>query len=126
MAGFGRQLDAAHSNWTLRGRMDDELLGRHSAFDEAEALYRMVGDKNTVKELRDLIAVPPKVERALCAFAKANPHEAHWIELTLKFRSRVLEVFERLVREGIPVADLPEVEEMELGASTEAVTFAPA
>ena len=41
--------------------MDDELLGRQSAFNEA-ALCRMVGDENTIEELRELIAVPPKID----------------------------------------------------------------
>ena len=43
-------------------RMDDELLGRQSAFQEAKALYRMLGDENAVEELHELIAVPPKIE----------------------------------------------------------------
>lgn len=29
-------------------------------FQEAKALYRMVGDQKTVEELRELIAVPQK------------------------------------------------------------------
>src|SRR6266404_9993545 len=97
--------------------MGDELLGRQSAFQEAGALFLMIGEENTVEELRELIAVPPKIERALQAFAKANPREAHWIESTLKFREAVGREFERLVRDGVPVADLPEVEEVELDAS---------
>jgi hypothetical protein len=43
--------------------MIDELLGRQSAFDEAKALYRMIGDENTIEELRDLIAVPTKIQK---------------------------------------------------------------
>lgn len=104
--------------------MDDELLGRQSAFDEAKALYRMLGEENTVEQIRALVAVPKKIELALLAFAKANPQEAHWVESTLKFRSRVLEVFEGLVHEGLPVAVSPEVEECEAGPSIEASAFA--
>jgi hypothetical protein len=33
-------------------------LGRQSALDEAKALYRMVGEENSVEELRELMAVP--------------------------------------------------------------------
>jgi hypothetical protein len=45
-----------------------------------------------------LVSVPPKIERALRAFARAHPEDAHFIEQSLKFRSRVLQEFERLVR----------------------------
>jgi hypothetical protein len=92
---------------------DDAFLVQHSPSAEARLLYGIVGDENTVEELRELIAVPPKIERALQAFAKANPHEAHWIESRLMFRSAVLEEFSRLVREGIQGVDSPEMEESE-------------
>ena len=72
-------------------------LGRQSAREEARALYRMLGEENTVDELRELIAVPPRIERALYAFARTHVQEAHWIEATLKFRQAVLCEFERLV-----------------------------
>ena len=104
--------------------MDDELLGRQSAFDEAKALYGMIGEENTVDELRELIAVPPRIECALRAFGRAHPEEAHSIERTLKFRLSVAREFERPVREGVPVADLPDVEKSELDAPEE--TFAVA
>jgi hypothetical protein len=107
--------------------MEDELLGRQSALDEAEALYRMLGhNRNTVEALRELIAVPPLIERVLRAYAEIFPEDAHWIESTLKFRQATLEAFESLVREGVPVADLPEVEERELDAvkETYAVAYA--
>lgn len=92
--------------------MEDELLGRQSAIAEARALYRMVGHGgNTVESLRELIAVPPKIERVLLAFAQAYPEEAYSIHRTLRFRQAVLEEFERLVGAGASVADLPEVEE---------------
>jgi hypothetical protein len=43
-------------------------LGRQSARDEARALCRMFGqDGNTVQELRELIAVPPRIELELRA-----------------------------------------------------------
>ena len=39
-----------------------------------------------------------------------NPAEAHWIESTIKFRQAVAREFEHLVREGVAVAEIPEVE----------------
>lgn len=109
------------------GEEDSFGLGRQSASAEALGLYRMVGhDGNTVEALRVLIAVPPKIERALQAFAKANPHEAHWIESSLKFRQVVLEEFERLVGASVSVADLPEEEELELDPSDETYAIAQA
>jgi len=84
----------------------DQLLGRQTARDEARALYWMLlRGMESVQELRELIAVGPKIERVLRAFADANPHEAHWIESSLKFRSAVLEEFNRVVRDGVPDAE---------------------
>jgi hypothetical protein len=86
----------------MAGDEDSFSLGRQSAKAEALGLYRMLGhDGNTVEELRELISVPPKIECALCAFARAHPEEAHCINRNLKFRSRVLQEFERLVRDGL-------------------------
>lgn len=80
----------------------------------------MVGhDGNTVEELRELIAVPPRIERVLRAFARAHPEEAYEISRTLKFRSAIAGEFERLVREGVPLAGVSEAEESELGSSEE-------
>ena len=69
-------------------------------------LCRMLGyDGNTVETMRQLIAVPPRIERVLLAFAQAHPEEAHSIEKSLKFRQAVAREFERLVREGISVSE---------------------
>jgi hypothetical protein len=88
--------------------MEDELLGRQSAIAEARALYRMIGHgRNTVEALRELIRVPPKIERVLRAFAQAHPEEAPAIKRNLKFRLLVAREFERLVREGVPAAEEP-------------------
>ena len=126
MAGFGRQLDAASPNWTLRGRMNDELLGRQSAFDEAKLLYRMIGEETTIEEIRELIVVSPRVETVLRAFVRANPDDGEWIEATLKFRSDVLEEFNRLVRDGIPATPLAEIADSPLSLFTDALAFAQA
>ena len=56
--------------------MDDELLGRQSAIAEARALYKMLGEKNTVEELRELITVPPWTEHVLRAYTRANPEDS--------------------------------------------------
>ena len=102
----------------------DTCLGRQSAIAEANALYRMIGDENTVEAIRELIAVPPLIERVLLAFARAHTEEAYSIDRNLKFRLAVAREFERLVREGVPVADLPEVEELELDAAKETYAVA--
>ena len=101
---------------------EDSRFGRKSAIAEALALYQMIGDENIVEELRELIAVPPKIEHTLRAFARANTRDAHWIESRLMFREAVLREFECLVRDGIP-ASFAEVEDLELGASTETLAF---
>jgi len=41
-----------------------------SPLAEARGLYRMLAGGNTVEGLRELIAVPPKIERALRAYAR--------------------------------------------------------
>lgn len=106
---------------------EDSRLGRQSAIAEARALFRMLGhDENTVEEFRELIAVPPRIERVLRAFAQAHPEEFYFVDRSLKFRVAVAREFERLVRDGTSITDLPEVEELELDASTEAVAFAQA
>jgi hypothetical protein len=104
---------------------EDSRLCRQSAIAEAHALYRMLGqDGNTVEELRELIAMPPRIELALRAYARAHPEEAHFVDRVLKFREAVAQEFERLVRDGVPVADLLEVEEQESYPAKE--TFAVA
>jgi hypothetical protein len=100
-------------------------LGRQSARAEAVGFYRMLGqDGNTVEAIRELIAVPPKIERVLLAFAQAHPEEARSIERTLKFRLSVAREFERLLREGVSAVDLSEAEEPEFDAAEEIYAFA--
>jgi hypothetical protein len=105
---------------------DTFSLGRQSAHAAALGLYRMLGQGgNTVELIRDLIAVPPKIARVLLAFARAHPEEAHSVQKNLKFRQAVGIEFERLVREGVPLAELAEGEEAELDASDEASGLDP-
>ena len=98
--------------------MDDELIGRQSAHDEARALYGMLlREESTVEEIRTLMEVPPRIERALRAFARAHAEDAHWIEAALKFREATLREFERQVAAGVSVADLSETEEAVSGVA---------
>src|SRR5437899_6234250 len=89
-------------------------LGRQSALAEAHGLYRMIQPECSVDELRELIAIPPHIERVLRAYAKAHVEDAHWIEACLKFRKAVAEEFERLLCAGGEAMALPEVDDGEL------------
>jgi hypothetical protein len=93
------------------GAPNSFALGRQSALAEAHALYRMIQPECSVEELRELIAVPPHIERVLRAYAKAHAEDAHWIESCLKFRQAVAEEFERLLCAGAAVTDFPEVDD---------------
>ena len=98
----------------MAGEKDSFALGRQSVRAEAFGLYRMLGhDGATLEEIRELIVVPARTELLLRPYAKAHPEDAHFIVRCLKFRSRVLLEFERLVRDGVPVAELLKVEESE-------------
>src|SRR5215472_14539561 len=89
--------------------MDIELLGRQFAFHEAVALYRMVVQgTDTITEIRELIQVPERVEKALRAYAKAYPDDAQWVERSIKFRSVVLQEFNRLVLKDVALLDVGE------------------
>jgi hypothetical protein len=74
----------------------------------------MIQPECSVEELRELIAVPPRIKRVLRAYAKAHVEDAHWIEACLKFRKAVAEEFERLLCAGAQGIDLPEVDDREL------------
>jgi hypothetical protein len=107
--------------------MNEESFEGCSARAEARALLRLIGrDGNTVEAIRELIAVPARTERALRAFARAHPEEAHAIAKSLKFRVAVAREFERLLQAGMPVAELPEVEESERDAAKDAYADAQA
>jgi hypothetical protein len=57
----------------MAGEEDAFSLGRQSARAEALGLYRMLGHNGgTTEAIRELIAVPPKIEHALQAFAKVD------------------------------------------------------
>jgi hypothetical protein len=104
-----------------RGGMSEELFHYCSPRAEAWGLYQMLGhDGNTLEELQKLIAIPPRIEQSLRAFARAHPEDSPWIEASLNFRLDVARVFERLEHEGITEAELPAIEEPGLDATEEA------
>jgi hypothetical protein len=86
-------------------------MSNDSALAEARGLYRMLDTGNSLEELRKCIGVPSKIEHKLRVYAAMNPAEARWIEKILMFRKFVAEEFERLVRDGDAVSELPEMEE---------------
>jgi hypothetical protein len=88
-------------------------LGRLSAITEARALLPLLENGSAVEELRQLVAVDSKTEQWLLAFARAHPEEAHFVDRALMFRQAVLDEFNRLVSDGVPVNQSPEAEETE-------------
>jgi hypothetical protein len=52
----------------------------------------------TVESIRELIEVPAEIREKLRVFALMHPEERPEIELVQRFRKRVAEEFERLVR----------------------------
>lgn len=95
---------------SLDADVNDDLLcpSRESARAEAESLYRLIGNGTAlVENVRELIAVPPKIESALREYASSNPADAHWIEGVLRFRKLVARYFERLVMRGCEHVDKP-------------------
>ena len=108
--------------------MDDELLvGGQSALADAKVLHGMVlRGTESIQEIHELIAVPPKLERILRAYMRQSPEDSWWIERSLKFRQDVLAEFDRLVLDGAQAADLPEAEETESEPFTDAIALAPA
>jgi hypothetical protein len=103
--------------------MDDELLAAgQSALAEAKVLCGLAfRGAESVQEIRELIAVAPKIERILRVYMKQTPKDAWWIERALKFRRHVLVHFNRLVDNHVivekpleePGPDLPKGEEAE-------------
>jgi hypothetical protein len=104
--------------------MTDDAWSRKMARDEARSLMNLLKTGSSTAELRRLIAVDPKTEQWLCAFVKENPGDTLWIEAALKFRQGVLEVFDALVSDGIPVNQSAEAKETERGPLSEAQEIA--
>src|ERR1700694_3653076 len=67
-------------------------------WEEARGLFaRIESSGDTVESIRELIAVPPKIEETLRRYARRHPEDAKGIERVLEFRRSVREDFERLV-----------------------------
>lgn len=92
----GQRLSTKKVNW----------LARRAAREEARILFAMICRGNdTIESVRALIAVPPKTEEALRLYAQQNPDDSFGVEGMLRFRQRVAESFESLVR-GVPRSTL--------------------
>ena len=98
--------------WPKRQSRSHSDGSRH--WQKRTACTGLIQPECSVGELRELIAVPPRIERVLRAYAKAHVEDAHWIEACLKFRKAVAEEFERLLCVGAEGIDLPEVDDGEL------------
>lgn len=61
----------------------------------------------------------------LRAYARVFPEESYFVDRALKFRVAVLEEFDCLVRDGLPI-DSPEAKETESEPFIEAVAFTQA
>ena len=89
------------------------LGGDHAPRDEARGLFVLIRrHAASVEAVRDLIAVPPEIEAVLFLYAKGHPEDVRGIEKVLRFRRRVREEFDRLVRASekpAPIAQLPGV-----------------
>ena len=90
----------------------------------------MIGrNGDTIESIRELIMVPPEIERTLRLYLRWHPEDADGIERVLKFRSRVAKEFEELLsalivpgtytKNGIPSAVLARAHS---GPSTHAET----
>jgi hypothetical protein len=71
---------------------------RSPARVEAEALYHMVqAGRDSVDNVRALIAVPPRLEASVRDSDFPNPGEQRKLLASLKFRKQVMQEFESLV-----------------------------
>jgi hypothetical protein len=86
----------------LRDCFQQGLDGAQAPRDEARGLFVLIrSNAASVESVRDLIAVPPKIEGVLLLYAKEYPEDARGIEKMIGFRKRVLSEFDRLVRRSL-------------------------
>src|SRR5215472_2886428 len=94
--------------------MDDELLGgRPAAVQEARLLLRLLETGSTVAEVRELIEIPPGLERRLLLFAQANqanPEDRLMVLRAINFRLDVARHFEQLLAARAAAAPAETVE----------------
>ena len=76
---------------------EPELWDPTSPAFEAQGLFALLENGNTVDDIRRLIAVPPDVEASLRAFIRSYPEESFEIAYMLSFRQKVALEFERIL-----------------------------
>jgi hypothetical protein len=76
---------------------EPELWDPMSPAFEAQGLFALLENGNTVDDIRRLIEVPPDVEASLRAFIRSYPDESFEIEYMLSFRQKVALEFERIL-----------------------------
>jgi hypothetical protein len=85
------------------------LEGAFAPRDEARGLFVLIRrNASSVEDVRDLIAVSPRIEAALKRYMGEHPEDAPGIEKMLGFRKRVMEEFDRLVCESGNPSELRE------------------
>jgi len=78
-------------------------------------VFHLIGwDGSTVESIRESIGFPLRIERVLREYSNSSAEDALWIEARLNYRQAVRREFERLVREDVPIAELPKFDESEL------------
>ena len=66
---------------------------------EAHALWNLVScGRQTIEEIRELIAIEPEAAEQLRRYVRLHPEEAGYISQIIRYRERVGEEFERLIR----------------------------
>lgn len=95
-------------NFHSREGYTNHRIYRSPARVEAEALYHLVQlGRDSVENVRELIAVPPKFEAEVRDLSYPNSADQRKLLATLRFRRQVLVEFESLVvkdQEPVPVA----------------------
>jgi hypothetical protein len=76
---------------------EPELWDPMSPAFEAQGLFALLENGNTVDDIRRLIEVPADVQASLRAFIRSYPEESFEIEYMLSFRQRVAQEFERII-----------------------------
>ena len=99
---------------------------------EARALFAMIGrNGDTVESIRELIAVPPRIEHLLRLYLRQHPEDSDGVERALEFRRRVSEEFELLTacRKRAPVTcsfmtlESPDLANIEICSRANASSF---
>ena len=87
---FGQSVDICATR-------EPELWDPMSPAFEAQGLFALLENGNTVDDIRRLIEVPPDVEASLRAFIRSYPEESFEIAYMLSFRQKVALEFERIL-----------------------------